>query len=87
MASGSKSDSIFTKNPTGEGKSTGMVRKEIGDGQSILSAYPQDNVHGMSLEDERGGKFRGSFFGIFFEYSLVYRYGKFNYLIKWRSVQ
>ena len=60
MASGSKSDSVFTKNPTGEGKSTGMVRKEIGDGQSILSAYPQDNVHGMSLEDERGGKFRGS---------------------------
>ena len=59
MASGSKSDSIFTKNPTGEGKSEGMVRKEIGDGQSILSAYPQDNVHGMSLEDERGGKFRG----------------------------
>ena len=59
MASGSKSDSIFTKNPTGEGKSTGMVRKDIGTGQSILSAYPQDNVHGMSLEDERGGKFRG----------------------------
>lgn len=59
MASGSKSDSIFTKNPTGEGKSEGMVRKEIGDGQSILSAYPQDNVHGMSLDDERGGKFRG----------------------------
>lgn len=60
MASGSKSDSVFTKNPTGEGKSEGMVRKEIGDGQSILSAYPQDNVHGMSLDNERGGKFRGS---------------------------
>jgi hypothetical protein len=60
MASGSKSDSIFTKNPTGEGKSEGMVRKDIGDGQSILSAYPQDNVHGMSLDNERGGKFRGS---------------------------
>ena len=59
MASGSKSDSVFTKNPTGEGKSTGMVRKEIGDGQSILSAYPQDNVHGMSLDNERGGSFRG----------------------------
>lgn len=60
MASGSKSDSIFTKNPTGEGKSEGIVTKDIGSGQRIMSAYPQDNVHGMSLEDERGGKFRGS---------------------------
>lgn len=60
MASGSKSDSVFTKNPMGDGKSEGMVRKDIGSGQSILSAYPQDNVHGMSLDDERGGKFRGS---------------------------
>lgn len=60
MASGSKSDSVFTKNPMGDGKSEGMVRKEIGDGQSILSAYPQDNVHGMSLDNERGGKMAGS---------------------------
>lgn len=59
MASGSKTDSVFTKNSIGEGKSEGMARKEIGDGQSILSAYPQDNVHGMSLDNERGGKFRG----------------------------
>lgn len=60
MASGSKTDDIFTKTNMGSGPSEGMVRKDIGTGQSILSAYPQDNVHGVDLPDERGGKFRGS---------------------------
>lgn len=59
MASGSKSNSIFTGNPTGQGKSEGIVTKDIGDGQRIMSAYPQDNVHGMDLPDTRGGKMRG----------------------------
>jgi hypothetical protein len=60
MASGSKSDSVFTKNPLGDGASAGIVTKSIGDGQSIKSAYPQDNVHGVSLPDTKGGSFRGS---------------------------
>lgn len=59
MASGTKSSGIFTGNPTGEGASTGIVTKSIGDGQSIKSAYPQDNVSGVSLPDTRGGSMRG----------------------------
>jgi hypothetical protein len=50
----------FSGNPTGAGKSTGIVDKSIGDGQSIKSAYPQDNVHGVDLPNTKGGSFRGS---------------------------
>lgn len=59
MASGSKTDSVFTKSNMGDGSSEGMVRKDIGDGQSILSAYPQDNVHGVDLPNTMGGKLYG----------------------------
>lgn len=60
MASGTKSGGVFTGNPMGDGPSKGITNKSIGDGQTINSAYPQDNVSGVSLSDTRGGSFRGS---------------------------
>lgn len=60
MASGNKSGGQFTGNPMGSGASSGMTTKSIGDGQVILSAYPQDNVHGVDIPNSRGGSFRGS---------------------------
>lgn len=60
MASGSKSGGPFTGNSTGKGKSAGIVEKSIGDGQKIMSAYPQDNVHGVDLPDTRGCHLGGS---------------------------
>lgn len=51
--------SVFTDNSTGSGKSEGIVTKDIGHGQKIMSAYPQDNVSGVKLSDTRGGSFRG----------------------------
>lgn len=63
MASGEKSSGVFTGNPMGgtPGKNAGMVTKSIGGGgQKILSAYPQDNVHGVDLPDTKGGSFAGS---------------------------
>lgn len=66
MASGQKSGGVFTGNSTGKGKSEGMCTSKAGgsgakggSGQKILSAYPQDNVHGVDLPDTRGGSFRG----------------------------
>ncbi len=62
MASGSKSGGVFNGNPLGgtPGKNAGMVTKSIGHGgQKILSAYPQDNVHGVDLPHTMGGKFAG----------------------------
>ncbi|MET4187616.1 hypothetical protein ABIB86_000435 [Bradyrhizobium sp. JR1.7] len=60
MASGNKSGGVFTGNPMGKGKSEGIVTKGIGHGgQKIMSAFPQDNVHGVDLPDTRGGSFRG----------------------------
>lgn len=55
MASGSKTNNEFTKQNLGDGKSSGIKR----DGK-IMSAYPQDNVHGVDLPNERGGSFGGS---------------------------
>lgn len=55
MASGSKTNNEFTKQNLGDGKSTGIKR----DGK-IMSAYPQDNVHGVDLPNTRGGSFGGS---------------------------
>lgn len=55
MASGSKTRNEFTKDNTGDGKSNGIVRSG-----KIMSAYPQDNVHGVDLPDTRGGSFGGS---------------------------
>lgn len=60
MASGSKTRSVFTEENMGTGKSTGIVdSKGRVDGQMIRMAYPQDNQHGLSLENERGGSVRG----------------------------
>lgn len=47
--------SEFTKQNTGDGKSQGIKR----DGK-IMSAYPQDNVHGVDLPNTTGGKMGGS---------------------------
>jgi hypothetical protein len=60
MASGSKTNTVFTENNLGEGKSAGIVDEKANFGQIIKTAYPQDNVHGVSLPDERGGTMRGS---------------------------
>lgn len=59
MASGSKINSVFTETNMGTGKSTGIKDEKASFGQTIRSAYGQDNVHGMSLPDEMGGSFRG----------------------------
>ena len=62
MASGSKERSVFTGNPTGgsPGDSAGLKRKKM-PGGTLLSAYPQDNVHGLDLPDcYDGGSFGGS---------------------------
>jgi hypothetical protein len=68
MTSSSKSDSVFATNKMGgtPGKSPGMVRKSI-PGGTLLSAYPQDNIHGVDLPGTMAGanKFAGgdSFLG------------------------
>jgi hypothetical protein len=62
MASGSKERSVFTGNSIGgrPGESDGLKRKKIMDGNAtLLSAYPQDNVHGLDLPDCYGGDFGG----------------------------
>lgn len=59
MASGSKTRSVFTEENMGTSKSSGIVDHKADFGQTIKMAYPQDNVHGMELPDERGGSMRG----------------------------
>lgn len=60
MASGTKSGGVFTGNPMGSGKSAGIKTKSIGHGgQKIMSAYPQDNVHGVDLPNTTGDTMRG----------------------------
>ena len=61
MASGSKSDSVFSGNPMGgsPGESAGLKRTKTPDGTD-LAAYPQDNVHGVNLPDTKGGSMGGS---------------------------
>lgn len=55
------SGSVFTGNPTGgsPGDSNG-VKKTSMPGGTIHVAYPQDNVHGVSLKNTMGGKMGGS---------------------------
>lgn len=60
MASGSKTNSVFTESNMGEGKSSGIDDEKGAFGQTIKCAYPQDNVHGMELSDTKGGSMRGS---------------------------
>lgn len=59
MASGSKTNSVFTEQNMGDGPSTGIKKEKIANGQTIMSAYPQDNVHGVELMDTMGCKMRG----------------------------
>lgn len=61
MASGSKSDSVFTGNPMGgtPGESAGQKSMKV-PGGTIKSAYPQDNVHGVDLPNTTGDTTGGS---------------------------
>jgi hypothetical protein len=60
MASGSKSDSVFTRSGMGSGPSAGLKRSSIGKGDTDLVSFPQDNVHGVDLPNTMGGKMGGS---------------------------
>lgn len=61
MASGSKTNSVFTETNMGTGKSEGIKTDGIGfGGQKIKTAYPQDNVHGVDLPNTTGDSMRGS---------------------------
>jgi hypothetical protein len=55
-----KENNEFTGNSIGgkPGESDGLVRKSVPGGK-LLSAYPQDNVHGLDLPDCMGGSFGG----------------------------
>jgi hypothetical protein len=61
MASGSKDSSVFTGNSVGgsPGDSDGLKKTSM-PGGTMLSAYPQDNIHGVNLPNTRGGKMAGS---------------------------
>jgi hypothetical protein len=55
MASGSKTKDVFTREGMGDGKSEGIKSESLGKGQTLKSAYPQDNVHGFDTPgDEKG---------------------------------
>lgn len=65
MTSYKKEDNVFTRNPLGgkPGESEGLERSKgvnVGGGGTMLSAFPQDNVHGVELPDERGCAMGGS---------------------------
>jgi len=65
MASYKKEENEFTRNPTGgrPGESNDVEREKganVGGGGTIECAYPQDNVHGVDLPDEMGGRMKGS---------------------------
>ena len=60
MASGSKTDSVYTRDRNGSGPSTGLKRSKHGSyGDTDLVAYPMDNVHGVDLPNTMGGKMGG----------------------------
>lgn len=59
MASGSKTNDVFTETRMGQGKSSGIVDHKGNYGQTIKMAYPQDNVHGHELPDTMGGMMAG----------------------------
>jgi len=61
MASYKGESSVFTGNSTGgsPGDSNG-VKTSKAPGGTINVAYPQDNVHGVSLKNTMGGKMGGS---------------------------
>ena len=55
------SSSKFTGNDTGgtPGQSNGVVKHKV-PGGTLVSSYPQDNVHGVDLPNTKGGSFGGS---------------------------
>jgi hypothetical protein len=64
MASYEKEDNVFTRNPMGgePGESKGLKREKggnVGGGGTVLSAYPQDNVHGVDLPNTTGDSMAG----------------------------
>lgn len=65
MASGSKEQSVFTGNSTGGkiGVDNGQVKHKV-PGGTLVSPYPQDNVHGVALPDTMGGDFGGSCYNL-----------------------
>lgn len=61
MGSYKGESSVFTGNSTGgsPGDSNGVKTSQM-PGGTIKTAYPQDNVHGVSLKNTMGGKMGGS---------------------------
>lgn len=59
MASSEKTSSVFTKSGMGDGPSSG-VKTTAMPGGTIKTGFPQDNVHGVSLPDTKGGSMGGS---------------------------
>lgn len=60
MASGSKSDSVFTRSGMGSGPSSSQKRSSMGKGTSDLVSHGQDNIHGVDLPNTMGGSMGGS---------------------------
>ena len=60
MASGSKTNSNYTRSGNGDGMSEGIVRSAMPRGQTDQASYPQDNVTGVPLKNTKGGSFGGS---------------------------
>ncbi len=65
MASYKKEDNVFTRNPLGgrPGETECLEREKganVGGGGTILSAFPQDNVHGVELPNTMGKELKGS---------------------------
>lgn len=65
MTSYKKDDSVFTRSGMGgsPGDSNGIYKEKganVGGGGSILCAFPQDNVHGVTLPNTRGDTMAGS---------------------------
>lgn len=52
MASGSKSNSVFTGNPMGDGPSAGIKNGSMPGGTTDKVSYPQDNVHGVDIKSD-----------------------------------
>lgn len=65
MTSYPKENNVFSTNILGgkPGESNGLARAKgvnVGGGGTMLSAFPQDNVHGVDLPDTRGDDMKGS---------------------------
>lgn len=60
MASSEKTSSVFTRSGMGDGPSAGVKKESAPNGQTIMTATGQDNVHGVHLPNTLGGKMGGS---------------------------